>query len=278
MEISTDPETASIATSHARQVPLLEMQQVTVMRGERRALEKLDVCIAQGEHLAILGPNGSGKSTLIRTLTRECYPLAEPGSRLRLLGRERWNVFELRRALGIVNAELLHGCTRPLTGREVVISAFFSSLGVPMDADADEVARHEAAAEAALERMEARHLAGRLVHEMSAGESRRVLLARALAHQPGTLLLDEASNSLDLRAQHELREILRRLAQEGVGLVLVTHHLPDIIPEIERVILLRNGRIAGDGPKRAMLTQARMRDLFGMEGELLARDGYYYFL
>lgn len=273
METSAD----SHAANPAGEVPLLEMRQVTVMRGERRALDKLDLRIAQGEHLAILGPNGSGKSTLIRTLTRECYPLAAPGSRLRLLGRERWNIFELRRALGIVNAELLQDCTRPLTGREVVISAFFSSLGVPMNTDADEVARHESAVEAALERLEAGHLAGRLVHEMSAGETRRILLARALAHQPATLLLDEPSNSLDLRAQHELREILRRLAQEGVGLVLVTHHLPDIIPEIERVILLRQGRIAGDGPKRAMLTQARMRELFSVEGELLEREGFYHF-
>jgi iron complex transport system ATP-binding protein len=91
----------------------------------------------------------------------------------------------------------------------------------------------------ALERMEALHLGGQLVGEMSAGEKRRILIARALVHRPRQLLLDEPSNALDLAAQRELRETLRRLALEGTGLVLVTHHLGDILPEIERVILMR---------------------------------------
>jgi iron complex transport system ATP-binding protein len=114
----------------------------------------------------------------------------------------------------------------------------------------------------ALERMEAAHLAARLVGEMSAGEKRRILIARALVHRPRQLLLDEPSNALDLAAQRELRETLRRLAREGTGLVLVTHHLSDILPEIERVILVRAGRIVGDGPREELLTEARLSELF----------------
>ena len=114
----------------------------------------------------------------------------------------------------------------------------------------------------ALERMEATHLAEQLVGEMSAGEKRRILIARALVHRPRQLLLDEPSNALDLAAQRELRETLRRLAQEGTGLVLVTHHLGDILPEIERVILMRGGRIVGDGPREELLTAARLSELF----------------
>jgi len=114
----------------------------------------------------------------------------------------------------------------------------------------------------ALERMEALHLAERLVGEMSAGEKRRILIARALVHRPRQLLLDEPSNALDLAAQRELRETLRRLAREGTGLVMVTHHLSDILPEIERVILMRGGRIVGDGPRGELLTEARLSELF----------------
>jgi iron complex transport system ATP-binding protein len=111
--------------------------------------------------------------------------------------------------------------------------------------------------------MEATHLSGQLVGEMSAGEKRRILIARALVHRPKQLLLDEPSNALDLAAQRELRETLRRLAREGTGLVLVTHHLGDILPEIDRVILMRKGRIVGDGPRTELLTEARLSELFG---------------
>ena len=114
----------------------------------------------------------------------------------------------------------------------------------------------------ALKRIEASHLAEQLVGEMSAGEKRRIMIARALVHRPRQLLLDEPSNALDLAAQRELRETLRRLAQEGTGLVLVTHHLGDILPEIERVILMREGRIVGDGPRAELLTSAKLSELF----------------
>jgi iron complex transport system ATP-binding protein len=97
---------------------------------------------------------------------------------------------------------------------------------------------------------------------MSAGEKRRILIARALVHRPRQLLLDEPSNALDLAAQRELRETLRRLAREGIGLLLVTHHLGDILPEIERIILMRDGRIVGDGPRKELLTEIRLSELF----------------
>jgi iron complex transport system ATP-binding protein len=112
--------------------------------------------------------------------------------------------------------------------------------------------------------MEAMRLAGQLVGTMSAGEKRRIVIARALVHRPQQLLLDEPSNALDLAAQRELRETMRRLAREGTGLVLVTHHLGDILPEIERIILMRDGRIVADGPREELLTEKRLSELFNM--------------
>ena len=88
------------------------------------------------------------------------------------------------------------------------------------------------------------------------------MLFRSLVHRPRQLLLDEPSNALDLAAQRELRDILRRLAAEGTGLVMVTHHLSDILPEIERIILMRGGRIVGDGPREELLTAPRLSELF----------------
>ena len=126
--------------------------------------------------------------------------------------------------------------------------------------------------------MEATHLAEKPVGEMSAGETRRVMIARALVHRPEMLLLDEPSNALDLRAQRELRETLRRLAQQGTGLLLVTHHLPDVLPEIDRVILMRQGRIVGDGAKRELLTAERLSELFGRSLDVVEREEYFHAL
>src|SRR5579884_1610287 len=110
--------------------PLLELKHVTILRGECAALDDVTLTIGQGEHVCILGPNGCGKSTLIKLLTRELYPLAREGSSIAILGRERWNVFELRNLLGIVSPDLLAQCSTDATGRDVVLSRFFSSTRI----------------------------------------------------------------------------------------------------------------------------------------------------
>jgi iron complex transport system ATP-binding protein len=224
--------------------------------------------------VAILGPNGSGKSTLIKAITRECYPLSIPGSSLTILGREAWNVFELRPLLGVVSNDLMSTCTRDITGLEAVLSGFFSSIGLqPYHEVTPAMAKK---ARDVLDLLEAPHLADRYMDEISSGEARRILIGRALVHDPLALLLDEPSNSLDLHATLELRGILRKLARAGTGILMVTHHLPDIIPEIDRVILLKNGRIFADGDKQQLLTAERLSELFGLPVELARRDGYYH--
>jgi iron complex transport system ATP-binding protein len=253
---------------------LLAFNRVSVMLGGKTVLHDITLSIGKAEHVAILGPNGCGKSTLIKTITRECYPLARPESSLTILGRDTWNVFELRPLLGIVSNELMRRCTREITGREMVLSGFFSSIGVqpyhevtaPMIEKTSQV----------LELLEVPHLADREMTEMSSGEAHRLLIGRALVHDPLALLLDEPSNSLDFRSALELRDILRKLAQAGTGILMVTHHLPDILPEIDRVILLRQGRIFADGAKLELLTTERLTELFGLPVELARRDGYYH--
>src|ERR1700741_3886245 len=110
----------------AEKSPLLDFHNLRVMRGQKIALDDFSLRIGAEEHVAILGPNGCGKSTLIKTITRECYPVAREGSSIAILGRERWNIFELRSLLGIVSPDLLASCTTDATGRDVVLSGFFS--------------------------------------------------------------------------------------------------------------------------------------------------------
>lgn len=227
------------------------------------ALRDLTFSIHAGEHIAILGPNGSGKSTLLKVVTRECYPrYPPPRSRVRIWGEEVWSLFELRALLGIVTNNLVDTCTKPYSALETVLSGFFGSIGIwPNHRVTQEM---ETKARDALRFFDVAQLEERLMTELSSGEARRVVFARALAHQPKALVLDEPTNSLDIRAQAEVREAMRKLAQSGLSVIVVTHHLPDIIPEIGRVLALKEGRIFHDGPKDAILTSERMGELFGI--------------
>jgi iron complex transport system ATP-binding protein len=239
----------------------LELSAVNVARGERIVLHDVNLSIRTGEHVAILGPNGCGKSTLIMAISCQVYPMVRPGMQVRIFGRERWDLTNLRKHFGVVGAELPGERTAVTSGLDAVTAGFFSASTLWPNLHVTEEMRERSWE--ALERMEATHLAQQLVGEMSAGEKRRIVIARALVHRPKQLLLDEPSNALDLAAQRELRNTMRRLAQEGTGLVLVTHHLGDIFPEIERVILMRAGRIVADGPREELLTEPRLTELFG---------------
>src|SRR6266481_3279442 len=253
---------------------LLDLQNVTVMRGQKVVLANFSLRIRGDEHVAILGPNGCGKSSLIKTITRECYPIAQEGSSMTILGHERWDVFELRSLLGIVSNDLMSRCTGEACGRDVVLSGFFSSTRIFPHHTVD--SKHRELADAALAQLQISHLAGHPVSEMSSGEARRVLIARALVHKPRALLFDEPSNSLDVFARRSLRQTMSSLAKTGIGIILVTHDLSELIPEIERVLLMSNGRIIADGSKNQMLQAHRLERLFKTKVELDQRNGYYH--
>jgi len=263
----------------SRRPLLVDFQGLTVVRGGRTVLQDVTLRIGRGEHVAILGPNGSGKSTLIKAITRELYPLADgKGLRYRILGRDDWDVTELRTHLGIVELDLLHHLShevtlRQVTAREMVLSGCFNSLGMwPHHV----VTRaHERRARAVLRFLEIDHLARRPLSEMSSGEQRRVLIGRALVHRPEALILDEPTNSLDPGAVREFRVLLRRLARAGKSLILVTHHVADLIPEIKRVILVGRGRILADGAKARVLTSPTLSKLFGAKLRVVRRGKEY---
>jgi iron complex transport system ATP-binding protein len=253
--------------------PFLELENVNVARGEKVVLHDVNLRVNAGEHIAILGPNGCGKSTLIKTMTCECYPMAIDGTRVSIFGRERWDLTELKKRLGVVSAELPGKATLKTTARDAVLTGFFSSSALwpnlavtaEMRMRADEV----------LELVGAAGFAEKVVGEMSAGQQRRVMIGRALVGSGDMLLLDEPSNALDMAAQQELRTMLRGLAQRGTGILLITHHIADILPEMGRVILMREGRIVADGAKGELLTGPVLGELFGVPVQMTEQDGFY---
>ncbi len=265
--------------------PFLHMKHVNIALGERTVLHDVNLTIRNGEHVAILGPNGCGKSTLIRTMNCEVYPLVIPGMEVRIFGRPRWDVTQLRKHFGVVSDNLpgmqslsnraldsAGSTTGRQTGTDAVLAGFFSASTLWPNLIVTEPMRERAAE--ALERIHATHLAQQPIGEMSAGEKRRILIARALVHRPQQLLLDEPSNALDLAAQRNLRESMRSLMQSGVGLILVTHHLSDIPPEIDRIILMQEGRITADGPRSELLKAPILSTLFQTEIRIGEHEGW----
>ena len=258
---------------------LLDFKNITVTRGGYNILRGFSLQVHRGEHVAILGPNGSGKSTLVKLITCELYPRAGiPRTRFQLFGQERWSLDEVRQRIGIVALDMLQNLShevlaRQVTAREMVLSGFFNSLGLwPHQ---HPTAEQECRARDLLRFLEISRLASRPLSAMSSGEQRRALIGRALVHEPEALILDEPTNSLDPGAGREFRTVLRKLARAGKSLILVSHHLPDLIPEIERVILLKKGRIVADGPKARVLTSAGLSRLFGQKLRVVIRGASY---
>jgi len=261
--------------------PVLELDNATVIKADRPVLDSLTLTIRAGEHTAIVGPNGAGKSVLVRLLTHEdrAVVLADGRSPVRVFGNDMWDVFELRSQLGIVSADLHQrfvagNSEGRITGEAAVLSAFLASDGILRYGVVTDQMRRQAAE--ALDRLGVAHLARRWLDELSSGEARRVLLARALVTSPRALVLDEPTTGLDLVARHDFMERVRQIARDGTTLILITHHIDEIVPEIERVVLLKDGRIAATASKRSMLTAERLTDLFNAPIAISEDDGYFY--
>ena len=261
--------------------PVLELSEATVVKDGRRVLDRLNLRIAGGEHTAIIGPNGAGKSLLVSLLTQEQRALAPANGTppVRIFGRQNWDLFELRSQLGIISTGLhqqfVNGNSEgSITAEAAVLSGFLSSYGILRYGTISDAMRQRAST--ALQAAGASHLTDRTLDEMSSGEARRVLLARALVTSPRALVLDEPTTGLDLAARQSFMETVRDLARTGTTVVLITHHIEEIFPEIRRVILIRHGRIVADGPIAGTLTEVGLSTLFGCPVSVEVSGGYYY--
>lgn len=254
---------------------LIDIRNATIWRGSTCVFEALDLRIEQHERVAILGPNGCGKTTLLKTINRELYPVVGSDSHVRILGRDRWNVWELRKQIGIVSHDLHQRYTATTTALEVVLSGFHASIGV-RGTLAERVTKpqHEAA-RSILNELGIGDLDETMLKHMSTGQQRRVLLGRALVHKPTTLILDEPTTGLDLAASFDYMGRLRSLADSGHNIVLVTHHLNEIPPEVERVVLLAKGRVVADGDKASVLNEKTLSDVYKTPIRVIEVDSFF---
>jgi iron complex transport system ATP-binding protein len=253
--------------------PFIEIERATVYRGDTCVFHDLSLAIDEGTHAAILGPNGAGKSTFLKLLAGEVHPVPHDETHIRLFGEKQWNVWDVRKRLGLVSHDLQHQYMEQVTGLKVVLSGYYASIGIygHQDFRYAQIAR----AHTVMEELGIGFLIDRRFADMSTGEQRRCLLGRALVHEPTALVLDEPTSGLDLTATFHYLDLVRGFMKKGKTVLLVTHHIHEIPPEIERVLLLKEGRVLQDGDKASVLTEANLSLLFGCSVALAQANGWY---
>lgn len=259
----------------AGDAPLIDIRNATIYRGATRVFDRFSLTIGQHEPTAVLGPNGSGKTTLLKVINRELYPVQSDDASVRILGRETWNVWALRAHIGIVSHDLHARYRNTTTGLHVVLSGFLSSIGIHGSLSRQIDKWQIGTARRTMAALGVEALADTPLRHMSTGQQRRCLLARALVHDPDTLILDEPTAGLDLAASFDYLDRVRRLARSGKNIILVTHLLNEIPPDIERVILLREGRIVADGRKHEVLTEINLERAYETPVRVTEVDGYF---
>ncbi len=238
-------------------------------------LEDITLTIHSDEHWVILGANGSGKSTLIKLISNDLYPNTNYPFKKEIFGKDRWSIFELKKNLGIITNDLHnyfenHG--NFLTAYEVILSGYYSTIGIFKHQDFTEQ-QHTKALEV-LAFLELSEIKDKKVHQMSTGQLRRCVIGRALVHNPKAFILDEPTVGLDIKAQYSFIKFIQKLSKKA-SIILVTHHIEEIFPEITHTALMHNKTIFKQGKKEEILTSKNLSEIFDIEIDLQEENGRY---
>lgn len=252
---------------------IIELKHASVRRDGEYILKDVSLTVKEGEKIAIIGPNGAGKSTLINVIARNVYPLRTDDYSLALFGEERWRIEELKKKFSIVNQALNWYTNTTYTVFEIVVSGLYSAIGLDFHHKVTKEDEEKCINE--LNRVGILHLKSKAMNTLSSGERAKCLLARANITNPSLLLLDEAANALDFPARSELRKAISSYAKEGKTILLVTHELAEIIPEVDRVIIMKDGKIYKDGKKEEVLTGELLSEVYERKIYVDSRDGLY---
>jgi len=252
---------------------IIELNNISVFQQRNKVFDNFSLSLKRGQNTVILGPNGAGKTTLLKLLNRELYIVANEISSIKIFGKDRWNVEELRTHLGVVSHHLQTNFSSNALGLYVVLSGFYASDSIWQHQKFND--EHIELANQVMNLLDIENLKSRQYATMSTGEQRKFLLARALVHNPEVLVLDEPTSGLDLRACFQYLEIIQDLMNKGKNVILVTHHIHEVPPEITRVILLKEGKVVDDGDKTKVLTSKSLSKLFDRPIKIIQKNGFY---
>ena len=255
---------------------IVEMRSVSVVRGGKYILKDISMDISDSENLAIIGPNGSGKTSLVKLITGDNRPYYDEEGKtvFKLFGKERWNIFDLRNRLEIVSMDLQTMFSDSTTVFEVILSGYFGSLDVFRNCEVTEEMK-KAAYESAL-RLGIEDILTRDIANLSLGEMRRTLIARALITNPGLLILDEPMTGLDIVMKDLFRRMFDILSADGVRIVMITHELEDIPSCVDRVVMIKEGVKIADGRKSEVLNDSTLSELYDADIEVTVDEHAYH--
>lgn len=221
----------------------------------KSVLKNINLKINIGENWVILGANGSGKSTFIKLISNDLYPNTKLHFEKKIFGEENWNIFELKKQLGIITNDL-HNLyvtqAKYSTAYEVILSGFYSSVQIFNHQDFSEE-QHKKVMEV-LEFLEIFDMKDKKVGQMSTGQLRRCIIGRALIHEPKAFILDEPTVGLDIKSQNSFIKLMRKLSDKA-SIILVTHHIEEIFPEISHVALIHKNTIFMQGNKKGCVNK-----------------------
>lgn len=255
---------------------IIEFENIDVGYDEKVVLKDINLKIKSGEHFAILGANGSGKSTLMKLIQSQIHPRQTKEFKKEIFGKSRYSIFELKKELGVITNDLHNYFEKEagyLNGFEVVLSGYYSSIGIftHQDFTKEQIKK-------ALEVMnflEIIDLKDKKVSSMSTGQLRKCIVARALIHDPKAFVLDEPTVGLDIKAQINFIKLLQKISLKST-IILVTHHLEEIFPEIKNVALIYNNTIFKIGKKEDILNSENLSTVFDIKIEVKQKNERYY--
>lgn len=238
---------------------ILSFEQVQFIRQKNALLQDIDWRIEAGEDWAVLGLNGAGKSLMLNMISGNLWPTK---GKLTVLGEVfgRTSIPDLTKRIGWVSQSLQERIHRDEQAEFIVLSGKFASIGIYQnfsDADMEE-------AKQLLISLGAKKLIGKVYQVLSQGEKQIVLIARALMAKPELLILDEPCNGLDLFAREDLLERIKQMKQaaEAPSLLYVTHHTEEILPFLNHVLMIRDGKIFKQGPRDELLKENILNDFY----------------
>ncbi len=251
----------------------LEIRNLNIPYNQEIIIKNLSIDLFKGQNTVILGANGSGKSTLINTIAKIKYPLVEKDSYIRILGSNNIDIWSLRSEIGFLFTEIDKRVKTNMALFDVILSAFQSTFGVINHQLVDQKQINKV--KQIMDKLGI-NIGNERYSNLSDGQKRKVLIARALVHDPKILVLDEPTSMLDVKSTFELLDTLSKLANEGITLLYVTNSIETIINEIDRIIFIKKGKIIQDGKIENILNSKNLSKLYDYPVNLFKSEKYWH--
>ena len=238
-----------------------------------KILSNININLNYGENTLILGPNGSGKSTFLRLLNRSIYPIVSSKSSLKLFNKKNIDIWEVRKKVGFLFKEMEQRVSNEVGLYDLIASGFsgtFNSRYSNLITNKQKKQIDNLIKDWGLD-----NIINNQFYELSDGQKRRALLARAIVYEPKLLVLDEPFCNLDLKSNCILNNNLNNLINKSINILYVTHNLESILPSTNRVILIKKGEIIKDGDPNEILNSKTLSDLFEISINIIKQNNYW---